>query len=70
MLNTLLMVFEATEWIREKIFKTFYKGKDWQRTHYTTKAKKGNAHKADGEQVLETQRVVLPSRLFILTICS
>jgi hypothetical protein len=33
------------EWLTENNFKTSYKG--LQRTHYTSKAKQGNAHKEE-----------------------
>jgi hypothetical protein len=41
------MVFVVLEWVIVKNSKTIYKGKDWQRTLYTSKVKQGNAHKAE-----------------------
>jgi hypothetical protein len=40
------MVFVVLERAIVKSSKTTYKGKDWQKTHYTSKTKQENAHKA------------------------
>jgi hypothetical protein len=41
------MVLVIIELIIEKNFKTIYKQKHWQRIHYTSKAKQGNADNAE-----------------------
>jgi hypothetical protein len=71
-----LLIF-VLQWVIEINFKKINKGKDLKGIHYTSKAKQGNACKAEWNadmilwilkwyNVLETEGAVLPSRLFIL----
>jgi hypothetical protein len=41
------MVFVVLERAIVKKSKTIYKGKDWQKTHYTNKTEQENAHKTE-----------------------